>query len=605
VKLFRWRAIAPLTLILGLIALGWFLFGDRIVRRVTEDSATTALGTEVDIGWLQIRTAQASVELRGLEVADPFNPMRNQVEAGRIVLDLDPLPLLQKKVVIDRMVLTGLRFGSTRRRPAKPVKGGDGVAARVLSEIKTWTQQFKQPLLSLTPVDTIKAIALDPTKLGTIKAVEILSARADSVQRSLESGLKSADYSALVDSANALANRLSATNPSKLGVAGTAEAANSVKRTLDQIARAKQQLAELQKGVTGGVALLSDGLKAVDDAREKDYAFARGLMKLPGLDAPNIGAALFGASSASTFQQALYYGRMAQQYIPPGLQPWRKSGPKRLRMRGITVVFPKEHATPSFLLRDGKLSFSLGADTTVNAFSGSVTGLTTQPALYGRPTTFGARGALSGPAPISARLDGILDHVRATPRDSIDLSLGGVKLPAFDLPTLPFRLDPGVGDAALAFVLNGDRVGGRLSVKSNAAQWATDSTRGKPTGGAAGVVWQVVSGLKELDLKATLSGTVTAPNLSISSNLDQAVSDRLKAMAGDQLAKGEARAKAEVDRLVQDKVEPVRQKVTQAEAALTGKLGGNQQALDGAQKRLEAELKRLGPAGGLPKIKLP
>jgi hypothetical protein len=98
---------------------------------------------------------------------------------------------------------------------------------------------------------------------------------------------------------------------------------------------------------------------------------------------------------------------------------------------------------------------------------------------------------------------------------------------------------------------------------------------------------------------------VTAPNLSISSNLDQAVSDRLKAMAGDQLAKGEARAKAEVDRLVQDKVEPVRQKVTQAETALTGKLGGNQQALDGAQKRLEAELRRLGPASGLPKIKLP
>ncbi|HUL70595.1 MAG TPA: hypothetical protein VLT17_10235, partial [Gemmatimonadales bacterium] len=93
-KLFRWRAIAPLALILGLLALGWFLFGDRIVRRIAEDSATTALGTEVDIGWLQIRTAQASVELHGLEVADPFNPMRNQVEAGRIVLDLAPLPLL-------------------------------------------------------------------------------------------------------------------------------------------------------------------------------------------------------------------------------------------------------------------------------------------------------------------------------------------------------------------------------------------------------------------------------------------------------------------------------------------------------------------------------
>ncbi len=604
-KFFRWRAIAPLVLILGLLALGWALFGDGIVRRIAEDSATGALGTEVDIAWLQIRESEAAIELRGLEVADPFHPMRNLLETGRIVLDVAPGPLLEKKVVIDHMVLTGLRFGSTRRRPGRPVKGGDGVAARVLSEVTTWAQQFKQPLLSLTPIDTIKAIALDPTKLGTIRAVETLSARADSVQHSLESGLKAAEFTALVDSANALATRLSATNPSKLGVAGTAEAASSVKRTLDRIDQAKRQLAELQKGVTGGLALLGDGLKAVDDAREQDYAFARGLMKLPGLDAPNIGAALFGASSASTFQEALYYGRLAQQYIPPGLQPWRKSGPKRLRMRGITVIFPKEHASPSFLLREGKLSFSLGADTTVNAFAGSVTGLTTQPALYGRPTTFGVKGSVAGAMPLSARLDGILDHVRATPRDSVDLSLDGVKLPAFDLASLPFRLDPGVGAATLSFALNGDRVGGRLSVRSNAVHWTSDSSRGKPSGGVEGVVWQVVSGLKDLDLKAALSGTVTSPKLAVTSNLDQAVSDRLRAMAGEQLAKGEAKARAEVDRLVQDKVEPVRRQVAQAQTGLTGKLGANQQALDGAQKRLEAELKRLGPVSGLPKIKLP
>jgi len=40
------------------------------------------------------------------------------------------------------------------------------------------------------------------------------------------------------------------------------------------------------------------------DARQRDYAIARGLLKLPGLDAPDIGAALFGSAAVDRFQRA-------------------------------------------------------------------------------------------------------------------------------------------------------------------------------------------------------------------------------------------------------------------------------------------------------------
>jgi uncharacterized protein (TIGR03545 family) len=507
--------------------------------------------------------------------------------------------------VIDQMVLTGLRFGSTRRQPARPVASEGGAAARLLSEIKDWGQQFKAPLLSLTPIDTLKAIALDPSKLGSIGAAQALATRADSARRSLESGLQALAIDPLVDSARALATRLSATNPSKLGVAGTAEAVTSVKRTLERIDQAKRQLAGLEQGVTSSVSLLRNGMQELDDARQRDYALARSLLKLPALEAPNIGTALFGAPSASVFQEALYYGRLAQAYLPPGLQPWRKTGPKRLRMRGTTVIFPKEKAYPSFLLKQAKLSFSLGADTTTNAFAGSITGLTTQPALYGRPTTLSAQGSLGGANPLAIRLGGVLDHIRATPRDSVSLAADGVKLPSFRLPGLPFSLAPGVGSTTLSFALEGEKIVGRLGVRSSAVQWSADSDQGPQAGGVQGVVWQVVSGLKDLELQATLGGTVTAPRLSVSSNVDRAVADRLKALVGEQLARGEAKARAAVDALVQDKVEPVRRQAAQLASDLPARVGVPRQSLDGVQKQLESELKRLTGTGALPKIKLP
>jgi hypothetical protein len=83
------------------------------------------------------------------------------------------------------------------------------------------------------------------------------------------------------------------------------------------------------------------------------------------------------------------------------------------------------------------------------------------------------------------------------------------------------------------------------------------------------------------------------------------VADRLKALVGEQLARGEAKARAAVDALVQDKVEPVRRQAAQLASDLPARVGVPRQSLDGVQKQLESELKRLTGTGALPKIKLP
>jgi hypothetical protein len=75
-------------------------------------------------------------------------------------------------------------------------------------------------------------------------------------------------------------------------------------------------------------------------------------------------------------------------------------------------------------------------------------------------------------------------------------------------------------------------------------------------------------------------------------------------VVGEEVAKAEAMARAKVDSLVADKVEPVKQRVAAAQAEATKRVADEQARLDQVQADLQAELKRL-TAGLAPDIKLP
>jgi uncharacterized protein (TIGR03545 family) len=600
-KVFRWKAIGPLLGLLVLIGIVLWLFAEPIARQTTEEASTELLGTEVDVGRLDLLPRQASVDLGALQVADPFEPRRNLLEADRIVVKLNPEALTEKKLVVERLALQGMRFGTARKRPARPVKG-NGFAPQALRAVREWGQKLDVPLLQLTPIDTIKSLVLNPSQLGTVQAAQGLLARTDSTRQALEGGFQALDIKGTVDSARALADRLGKTDPRALGLDGTRQAIQSVQETLKRLDQARQQVSALDRNVKAGVQLLGSGVHGLDEARKRDYAFARSLLKLPSLSSPDIGSAFFGKVSIDRFQQALYWAELARHYMPPGLLPRQDPGPKRLRASGSTVRFPKARSWPSFLLQVGQVDFTIGAGLLQGAYAATVQGLTSAPALYGKPMVVRARRDAPGSGIAGLDIGAIVDHRTSNVRDSVAARLRGVQLPAFDVPGLPFRLTPGTGSANLSFIRRGSQLAGRWAIGSNQVSWALDSTGAR--GQLEQVVWRVLSGLKQLDVSAQLGGTVTAPKLSVRSNLDDAIARRLKEVVGEEVAKAEAMARTKVDSLVNDKVQPVKQRIAALQADATRRVGDQQGQLDTVQAALEAQLKRL-TAGLAPGIKLP
>ena len=578
---FRSRAIVPFALVLLLILALWWLFADRLGRIAVERGGTAVLGARVEVRSLHIALARGDVTISGLVAASPFDSMKNLLEADQLVADLDIAPLFEKKVAIDRLAATGLRFGTSRTTSGFVPSHGESATTQIMANMRSWAAQpaLQVPLLRLA-TGALSIDSLDPRKLESVQAAESLAHHADSSGHAWANQLSGLNVQTTADSALAFAQRLQGAKPTDLALLRDA------RRTIDQVKQTHDRVLSLQRDVQAGVGALDQGLAALNAARQRDYTFAKSLVRLPPIDATAIGWVLFGPAAVTKFQRALYYTQLARAYMPPGLKPHAEPSPAR--RAGVTVQFPREHALPGFLLRDADLSLVLGPDSAQRSYSGRLQGLTSAPALYGRPTTF----ALRAPT-VSA--DAVFDHVHDTPRDAIGGTLQGVTIPDIHLPGLPLRVTPGKGDLTLGFTLYGDSIRGRWQVLAPRAAWQRDS--GGPGGPAADLLWQVVSRIDHLDLMAELGGTLGKPELHVRSNLDAAVADGLRAAIGDKVAAAEATVRARVDQFADSSVAPVRVRLTQVKTDATNQIGQARQAIEAAQQRLEQQLKRV--TGGI------
>jgi uncharacterized protein (TIGR03545 family) len=586
VKIFRWRAIGPLLLFFIGLGVLWWLFADRIARQTAEEVGTSLLGARVDIERLHLDIAGGQIEVRGLTVASPFEAFRNLLQADELVANVAIAPLLEKKVVIDRLAANGLRFGTTRTTSGLVAAGDQAAATRsVGAQVEQFGRRFNIPALTLAG-GALQAGNLDVNRLETLGAARALGARADSSRQAWTARLTALDPRATVDTVTRLVERLKTARPTDLALI------NDARRQLTAVQRLQQNVASLERDVRASVDSLSAGVRALDAARQRDYAFARSLVQLPSFDAPNLAAALFGSAAIQRFQRALYWAQLGREYLPPGLRPRETPGPKRARRAGSDVGFPREQTWPGFLLREGELSFTLDSESDApKSFAGRLEGLTSAPAVYGRPTTFAA----TGPA---IRLGAMLDHTGDVARDTAAAAIEGVRLPTIAIPGLPLRLEAGRGAVGLSFGLDGDRLRGAWRVRAPAVAWTRDSAA--PRGNdVQQLVERVLAGIGDIDLEARLGGSLGEPALAVRSNLDDVLAQRLRAVLGEEVAAVETRLRAKVDSAVGTQVSAVSAHVATLTDEATRRLGVEKTQVDQARQALERQLQQLTRVPGI------
>lgn len=604
-----------------LLAVAWWLWADRLVERSVEQTGASIVGAQVDLTSADVRPTEGSVRLTGLQVTNPNAPMTNLFEAEEILVDLMLEPLLTKKIVVQDLVVTGVRF-NTPRETSGALENLDPESGALFREIDAWANQIDLPPLNLEGLSTVvRTDAISTDSLRTVQHARALVEQADSLREGWQDRIESLDPRPRIDSLQAVVERLESFRLTPLNATQVPGLVRDGRAALDRLTSLENEIASLDDEVRGGVQSLRSGVAEFPEMRAADLAYARSLLNLPSLEGPDLSPAIFGGTALNWLKPVLYWAQTAERYLPPGLDPRNRPGPNRARAEGTTVEFPGRATYPSFLLEQGELDLEIGGvGPAAGQYTADLRNLTSQPALVGEPIELvvGRTESVQGPAGLN--LSAVLDHATQPLRDSVSLDLNGIGLPMFALDALDARLDLGLGDVAFDFLRVGEQIDARLHWSSDNVQWLRmDGAVGAATqprtlaesltgtsaadlqigtaDWARDLLWRTVASLQQVELTMGLSGSIESPSISIDSNIGSAVAESLRRELGREIEAAEARLREEVDRRVQPLVQDARGRVETVQTQIADRVGAQRAEVEAMRTRLEERIDALVPGG--------
>ena len=610
----------PGLLVFGLFVLAvgllWWLYADTVVQRTVEATGESLVGARVELESVDLRPSDGSIRLMRLQVANPDAPMTNLLEAGEIVVDLMLGPLLEKKVIVQNLVMTGVRF-NTPRETSGALENPDPESGQLWRNVNSWADEMRSeiPSFSLeTLTGAVRTEALSADSLRTVQYARAVVTRVDSMRESWEAELRLLDPRPRIDSLRAVVERLETFRPTPLNALQIPGLVNDGRSALSGLTRLQSDVAALDDAVREGVASLAIGPELIAELRTQDLAYARSLLDIPSLDAPTISPALFGGTALTWLKPALYWAHTAERFLPPGLDPRRRPGARRTRAEGTTVEFPGGAEYPSFLLQQGALGLVIGGTgLAAGAYTALVRGLSTSPALAGEPMQIALGRAEGAQGPSGITLAAILDHTGAMLRDSVAATLAGVSLPDIDLPPLGGRLSLGLGESTFSFRRVGGEIDAELHWASSDLGWSRTGGGAQGAGAAPGpasaqatapqigtaewareLVWSTLTGIERVELGMGLRGSIESPSLTVTSNMGEAVAASLQRELGQQIADAEARLRQEVDSRVQPLVADARGRVDAVRTEVADRVAAQRREVDDLRGRLQARVDDLG-----------
>jgi len=607
-KIFRPSGLVVFAAFMLLVALGWWLYADRLVERGVEATGESIVGARVEVESADFQPLAGSIRLIGLQVANPDAPMSNLMEAGEVVVDLMLGPMLEKKVVVQDLVVTGVRF-NTPRETSGALENPDPEAGALWRQVNSWADQIEIPEFSLESLTgAVRTEAISADSLRTVQFARETVTRVDSLRTAWEARIATLDPRPRIDSVRAVVARVEAFRPSPLNALQIPDLIRDARASLSGVTSLQQEVASLDDEIRAGIGSLGLDAERLAELRAADLAYARGLLDIPSLDAPSISPALFGGTALTWLKPVMYWARTAERFIPPGLDPRNRPGPRRARAEGTTVEFPGRAEWPAFLVQQGEVGLEIGGTgIAAGAYTALVSNLSSAPSLVGAPVEIhvGRQEGVQGPRGLS--LSAVLDHTTDVLRDSVALALDGVTLPEIEIGALGGRLNLGAGASTFAFRRIGDQIAARLDWSSPDLELirATPAAATPPAIGSADwareMLLSTIEGVGRVELGMALEGDLNNPSLSVTSNLAEAISQSLRRELGEQIEAAEARLREEVDSRIQPLVAEARSRVDAVRTEVADRVSAERAEIDELRARLEARVEELASAvPGLP-----
>jgi uncharacterized protein (TIGR03545 family) len=511
-KISLWISI-PLGSIAVVVIL-YLLFANTLFKSLAQNALGDASGAEVNLESVDHSFFPFGLTLSRLQATDNVNPIRNKVEIALLKADVDFMPLLNKKLIVNELIVQDVEFDTKRAS-----------AGEVFVQPDAQASNFAFPTLADLPsVDEVLAKSPLKTTAAVVEAQKVVEEYKQPIQDK---------YAALPskDKLSAYKERLEALketdykNPVELAAA---------KKEFDEIKEAikkdKDNISEFVDLAKEAKAASASSVSALKSAPQEDYALLKGLVAGDEGAIGQVTQHLFG-EKAKMYTQGLL---LAMDML---------SGDSDETVVEKTAV---DDGLPNVWIKKAAINIKWQDEQIKTDWQN----ITDQHAIVGNPTTFLINSSKANnwnKIDLKGSFEIIQGKVNSVQNWDINgLVLDAVELvPAESKQKLNALLESGI----LASKGGLNVVDGKISGSS---VFDLSALKLKATGNndLTSAIAEIISGLSELELVTDFSGKLTNPSIKVKSDLDkkmlQALSSGLTGNSSGKLGELKSKLNAKV-----------------------------------------------------------
>jgi uncharacterized protein (TIGR03545 family) len=197
-------------------------------------------------------------------------------------------------------------------------------------------------------------------------------------------------------------------------------------------------------------------------------------------------------------------------------------------MKGMDVRFPITRGYPDFLLELAEFSARPDMKKASGGFAfeklaGELRGLTSHPAIYGKPTLFKLNGSMVGNLAKDFALAGQFDHRKTVAEDRIDLNIKELRIEqagTSGAQESPLRLASALLNVNGSLGVKGEALDGRVLLDVLNPKVAV--------GSSAAILGDLLKNMGSFDLSLSIGGTLDQPSIGLSSSATKTLTSGLE-----------------------------------------------------------------------------
>lgn len=588
----RPKGIIGLLVVILIVAALVYVFSDEFIEGQIESFGESVVGAKVEVDDLKFSLVGLSISIGRLQVANPNDTWKNMIETGRVAFDMEVAPLARKKVIINDITLADFRIGTKRETdgaiPKKPKSDEPGWVDKARESLIQ--QVADAPVLNLGTlkrkmnVDSLMA-TFDVQSVDKIQRVR---SEADSTFKYWENTVS--DFKPKHDFQK-IEQQIAEIKPKEIkNVEQLVSTFEKTKSLLETVNGLKADFETLKTNSTNGLNQVTRSVGKFDDWVNEDFDRIKSKANIGEFSAENVGKMLFGRAISLPTIDLLEYMGSARKYMPLAKQVMGAGKvEKPPRLAGQDIKFPLKQGKPDFLIENIDVSAATNQQDTsqVMRFAGKITGITSQPHVYGKPLNFDLNALLPGAKAFG--ILGELDHTGDVARDKFRVNADGIRLGNIKLPQQPYlpnNIVASRGDFNANFALIGDELDFKLQLDATPVQF--QFPEGTSTSDMISrVTRSVFSSIDRLNLSVGVTGKVDALKLKIGSNIDNILAQRIQNVIGESAAAARAEIRKRLNEVVQPKKQEALAFIEKGKSQVTSEIGQLESEIDEKLGRIE------------------